>query len=569
MSRLRAALYLLHALLGTWAIAAWMAGPFGAGFSVVGSFGAGRFGESSLAAWCVGALGLACSLATLHGVAKLCRGLEVPAAELPAMAMWVVSGSALAHLPQAPAVLFATALLTWGVIALLSPRRGQRWRAVLVGVAALLAATWLMASDARWGEADGSGTSGAQNLGLRMRLGHGAARSGTTDFRPGPELDALRYEAAFVAWERGASTLDANAHHLARLREEVAADSNGEAATLLRKLWLWWHRAEVSAGLDFEYGFPAFTLLPLLLLSFGLVAPLALVGLWRARAQPRQRAALWLPVLGVLLLNLVFLVSSRHRLPALPFLCVAAGLCLAGRPRGGALFEILALGVVLNLPASVWPGALLQLGPPAFQPSRVDGLAQHGHMVVAEASRLTQTGQPADLARLDPARLEDARAALAEAVNLGDDPRARYDLGLACELLADVTGNGDLLLEAEDSYRAALDMVPDYAQAGENLIRVLQTLGRADEARTLAEELCRTSPSAGGVRVQLAELLQAEAPRSAETLARIRELQIEGHRLLALRALAQGDSAAARAETLELQRLGAPDAVLLRLSADP
>jgi len=589
-ARWRAALFALHALLGAWAVSAWSWGPFhgaavadgaevlrlataGSG-GVVGWHGALYPALLRLAlrtevttAWTVGLLGIAASLSVLAGISVLARRLGATRAELPAMALWIVSGSVLAFVPQPEPVLVATALLLWGATALLAPapaRAGGRaaLRAACGGaclVSCVLAVPGLapaallvlaVAARRHAGLAAAALAGGGAALvlalavlpfpawpagaGLELRLGNGGARSGTTDLRPGPALERLRLEPVVEAWSAGAPRLSADRHHLRRAADEIAADPAGAAVTLARKLLLSWQRTEIVAGADFRHALPGLLPLPLLLLSFGLVAPLALAWCFAPRG-PRHAALCW-PALGVLAVNVAALTSARDRLPALPFLCLAAGSWLASAPPLRAWWLPVALAVLLNLltPALcgrplLWPG---------------DGELQEGELLLSEETT-------------DP-----AAALLARATELGRDPRAAFLLGVATD--RNVVDRGDISLRelAERWYREALAREPLYPQAADALMHSLIAQQKGAEALAFGQTYAARDPWAGDARHTLAAMLARLRDRPAT-----RALLVESTRLGALEALARNDGVGARRGATELLRLDERDPVLDALAA--
>jgi tetratricopeptide (TPR) repeat protein len=563
-----AGLAALHAALGLWALAAWVHGPFrGEGVldgaevlaqARTGSAGAfqtksplypallrAAFAIAGDSPWTVGALGLALSVATLLATARLAVELGHPRAAPWAAALYALSGSALVFAIQPLPVMLATALLAWSVVAALrASARGGALAAALAGLAlgaatftrapllipaagvvvwlaarrrlpaAATVAAGMLAVALTCFAACGSSAWPTGSM-LNLRLGNGAARSGISDLRPGPSYDRVRIEAASAApAERGAAPAFERFQRNA-LRAEVEADPPGAIATLARKAYLFWFRTETVTAADFRHGLRGFPLAPLLLASFGLVVPLALASLVRARP-----AAVWLPLLGVLAVNVVWLTSARYRFPALPLLCVAAATLLAAPPRPREWLLAAALAVPLNL--SLAGTALLVPG---------DGLVQEGRLWM-ERDRLAPR----------------ARQAYEEAIASGSrDPRARYELALALE----ARGQADA---AEARYREALELDPLYPEAAENLLALLLREGRAQEAREEGERLVRTSPHAGKAWLNL-----AAARRALEPGADVRTLEAEGFLRLSLRALAQADLATARRFAAEARARGLDD----------
>lgn len=565
------ALGALHALLVLWALWAWIEGPFGGrgvldGAEVLrlareGSSGTFETKSPLVPAllgllfallgdtpWTVGALGLAASLATLAAVVGLAREVEpAPRAVRLAAGLYALSGSTLVYAVQPLPTLTATALLAWGVLLLVRAVRAESARAALAagallaaaafaraplalaGVAALVCAlrvrprlalragggALVVASFAflLWGQRAWPG-----GAAFNLRLGNGAERSGMCDVRPGPDYDRLRIEAAFADVEVRGAAPEFEAFHARALARELRADPLGAGRTLGRKLLLFLHRSETVSAADFRHGLARLPIAPLLLASFGLVAPLALFGLVL-----RPRWALLAPILAVLAANVLFMTCARYRFPALPFACAAAGVVavtrLGLRGLGALVVVVFALnrtpfGAVLSVPG--------------------DGLVQEARLALARD-------------RSAP----EVRALYAAAFAAGSlDPRAHYELALAYE----ASGGARDTERALEHYVEALALAPDYAEAAENRVALLLREGRAAEARALCE--ARPPELAHAARM---DLNLAGLERAAGNEARALELERAGFTALALRALAGGDMAQARQWAREAHERGARD----------
>lgn len=122
-------------------------------------------------------------------------------------------------------------------------------------------------------------------------------------------------------------------------------------------------------------------------MPFGVMAPLAAIGLWVGRRQRREGPLLWMTALAALATCVAFFVSARYRLPAVPVMALWAGEALAWareRVRERATLT-LALG------AGAWVGlvALCNAGQgPATPP------AVAAETALARATIATSDGQP-------------------------------------------------------------------------------------------------------------------------------------------------------------------------------
>lgn len=564
----------VHAVLVLWAARAWIHGPFlGEGIldghellelARSGTQGAFRtksplypallraaFALLADSPWTVALLGLCASSAVLLAVHTLAVECGEARAAPWAAGLYALSGSSLVFAVQPLPVLCATAFLAWGVVFVLralrsgSPLHGALaglllgasvfTRAPLLIAAGLCLSTLALRGRVRAALAGGAGLAVAAVLAfasfganawptgsmLNLRQGNGAERSGISDLRPGPGYDRVRLEGAFApAGERGSAPTFERFQRDA-LAAEVRADPAGAAATLARKAYLFWQRTETVTAADFRHGLARFPLRDLLLCSFGLIAPLALLGLARRACWP-----LFPALFGIFAVNVVWLTSARYRFPALPLLCVAAGSFVAARPSprawGAALLVAIPLNVNLAGIALTVPG---------------DGSVQEGRMWLARERTGART-----------------RAAYEAAFAAGSrDPRAHYERALVREALgtpADLEG-------ALADYERALELAPTYAEAAENLVALLLQRGRTAEAATRAEELTESSPYAGKVWLNL-----ALARRALDPGADVAGLEAQGFLRLALRALAQNDRDAFERWAAEARLRGLDDARL-------
>jgi tetratricopeptide (TPR) repeat protein len=561
----------LHVGLALWALWAWIRGPFlGEGIidgaeilslARAGSAGpfetksplypallAAAFGVAGDSPWTVGALGIALSLAVLFGTARLCREIGRPDAASWGAGLYAISGSAFVYAVQPLPPMGATATLVWGTVAVAkahgsdSPAYGALGGALVaasaftrapLALAGLLLVAWLVRAR-RWRVA-GATCAGALAVILacfagfggrawpaaasfNLRLGNGAERTGFSDVRLGPVYDRMRIEAAFAEPQARGAAPDFERFQRAALKAEVAADPLGALATLARKAYLFWFRTEIVSAADFRHGLARFPPARVLLLSFGLVAPLAIASLARSRA-----ALVWLPLLAVFAADVVWLTCARYRFPALPFACAAAGIWIGSRPRARDWIAAGLCALLLNVNLSgrnlIVPG---------------DGLVQEGRVWLAR-DRLA----------------ERALSAYRDALAAGSrDARGRYELALALEARAE-------LEEAEQRYREALELDPLYPEAAENLVALMLRAGRASEAAAQAQTLAQRSPYAGGVWLNL-----AAARRALDPSADVRELEAEGFLRLSLRALSQGSIQQSRHLADEARTRGMEDARL-------
>ena len=237
---------------------------------------------------------------------------------------------------------------------------------------------------------------------------------------------------------------------------------------LYRKFRLFWHAFEVPVSADMRYAEANSRLSRLLILSFGVLAPVALVAMLRGwRGQPER--VLLRSFVGVFLATgLLFTVCARYRLPAVPFLIVFAAegawqLMLWTRARDYARVLPFAVGVALA-------AVLVHTGVDAHQ---VDHL--RSSWLVGQTHMRNQQYELAEQAYL--------RAMQSDPL----DSDVRNSLGAVYYR----QGREE---EAEKAYRKAAELSPDHALPWLNLGHLLAEKGRLPEAREALQQALDLDP---------------------------------------------------------------------------
>jgi tetratricopeptide (TPR) repeat protein len=257
------------------------------------------------------------------------------------------------------------------------------------------------------------------------------------------------------------------------------------------------------------------------LLHFGVLAPLALLGMWIRWDDRRRLLPLYL-LLGAYLASLVaFYVFARYRLPLAPILALFAGAGLVGLPRfvrTAPRSQVAAAGSAAAVAAVVcnWP------------------IVDTDYM--RSVTRYNLGNELAALGRTDEA-IGEYRLAISR---FEGNAQAHHNLGA---LLA---GRGDLA-SARARYERALAIAPGYVDARVNLARTLHETGDADGAIAQLDHALRLAPDRadahherGAILLERGELdrairsleravaLDPELPGARADLARAREGQRGG-----------------------------------------
>jgi tetratricopeptide (TPR) repeat protein len=265
-------------------------------------------------------------------------------------------------------LLLGAAVTGWPLISVLAPgvcalrvRRspsGPAAAAIIAVVLASCAPPILLTAhhNARQG---GQGIVVSYNSGINLWLGNSPHWRDTWRARPGaafePELERPDREGVTQPAER-------SRYFVQRVWRDVAARPLAAAARTAEKLYYVWHGREIRRNQDIALLRRASPVLSLLLweagvaFPFGIVAPLAWLGIWRRRRDPDTRilaasAAAYAVVLAT------FFAAARYRLPLVLLLLPLAAdelchLIRLGRRATGRVPALLACGVVLNLPVA-------------------------------------------------------------------------------------------------------------------------------------------------------------------------------------------------------------------------
>jgi len=207
------------------------------------------------------------------------------------------------------------------------------------------------------------------------------ANNGGINFYTGnnPEADGYSPIAAGVRWQRVQyQVLSANPDMLrdgftdyrkaeaywTRLGLDFWREHTSRAlALLLKKAYLYWNAYEIPNNLSYDWGRRHASALGWTPLVFGVLGPLALLGMAMRGWRGRQERALVGFVLAQMAAVIAFFVCGRYRMPALPVGFVFAGCALAdgagmvwGRRWGGVAAALAVLAVSAVLVNSDWHG---------------------------------------------------------------------------------------------------------------------------------------------------------------------------------------------------------------------
>ncbi len=278
----------------------------------------------------------------------------------------------------------------------------------------------------------------------------------------------------------------------------VAAHPGRTLALDLKKLGLLLHRYEVPDNEDIQFWSRYSPWLRFNPLRFGVLGPLALIGLVLGWSRRRQLSLLYLVLGGYLLSVTLFFVLGRYRMPAVSFLLVFAA---------GAVVEV--VGAVRRSDRGKLLLAMAALLPALFIVHHRE--AEERGPMTPEA--YTNLGG----AYLEAGRLPEALAAQRQAVLLAPDwADARYNLGITLYK----TGDHDAAL---GEFRNTVRLFRDYEEAWFYLGLLLKEKGRLEESADTLRQALNLEPGNALYLFTLARVL-GEMERKDETKALLQRL---------------------------------------------
>ena len=297
-------------------------------------------------------------------------------------------------------------------------------------------------------------------------MGNNPAADGTPYARQGIDwqrLEILPYQA-----DMAASPADRGRFYLSEGLDFIVDQPLSYLHLLYRKFRLFWHTFEIPVSVDIRLYETHSHLSYLNVCGFGIIAPLALVGLVWNWNRWHQYGLLYGFGLSYLVSGLLFTVCARYRLPAVPFLMLFAAEAL----RQGALSlkghqwrRSAALALAL--------GAAFALGHTGIDPAQVDHL--RSAWLQGQVHMRSQAYDRAEVAYLQ-ALQDDA-----------DDADVYSSLGAVYEAQRRPR-------KAETAYRQALALASDHTRARLNLGNLLRGEQRLDEAKSLFLEALANDP---------------------------------------------------------------------------
>ena len=377
------------------------------------------------------------------------------------------------------------------------------------------------------------------NAGINFYIGNNPDYDRTLAIRPGPEwakLVGLPLDEGIVRPSEKSSFFFAKAWTFVRERP------GAYLGLLARKLYLFWRGDEIKRNLDPYFSRRYSVLLSILLwkrglaFPFGLIAPLALVGMGLSLRHGRKYLLPLLFSIAYVTSVVLFFVTARYRMPVLPVLILFGAFALCRMGRYLEEREYRKLG-----PPALAALALLLASNLGMSPMHMEGDAETYYylsQIYAEKGMYAKvTSQAREALRLDPDHVE-----------------ARFNLGAA---YAKLRRYDDAVVE----YEKLLRIAPQRLVVQHNLANIYFEMGRLDEAAELYERLIRIRPDRAKYHYGLAGVykrkdLEAEATAEYERTVQLDPRHVDAHYNLAFSYGAQGRHEDAIAEYERVIELG-------------
>lgn len=277
----------------------------------------------------------------------------------------------------------------------------------------------------------------------------------------------------------------------ARAWDWIRDDPGAFIVLSLRKLGLVLQGREIAQIESVAFHQARLPALRLLFVNLSWILPLAVLGIWRTRAPGSPQRWLTLAmIVATLLPCVVFFVTARYRLVALPYLALFAG--------AGA--------------ASLWNDVRTRHGRALLQATVLCGVVAAATRLGAQPPRSAPGWSNAQMAERVYA-LGDLEAAIRYQEEAARWLPERTAVQLNLALYWSERNTGSDLERAEQLLRRLAERAPEQPVVLFNLGVILEQRGRVDEARRVWERVLQLDPTFGPARERLRSGSSATTPR--------------------------------------------------------
>ena len=376
----------------------------------------------------------------------------------------------------------------------------------------------------------------SSQAGVNLWIGNNPQSDGSAAIVPGTRPgwwdgyhDSIRLAEEAEGRELKAS--EVSSHYSGRAWDFLLGDPQRSLPHLWWKFRLFWSDWELGNNQEVRFFARRYSLLARILPpSFGLLAPLGLVGLFACRRSWKRLFPLWGFLLVYCASVILFFVCSRYRAPVLPLLAVFSGQLLvvgfdAFKSRrwrawwagtlGVALLAVLVQLVPERVDRTDAKG-LFQLGVSELGAGRPEAAIEPLRASVEANPRFWMSRQYLGLALRGTNQLAEARSVYRGALRL-----APGELGLTSYYVEACVSSGDLV-EAERAARESLARNSAFPAPYDDLALIFATRGDWDAARQVLREGLTRAPDdfACNLRLGLIELQVGDPCDAIDPLAR-------------------------------------------------
>ena len=349
-----------------------------------------------------------------------------------------------------------------------------------------------------------------------LRFGRGAA-------------EFERLDASDIAERSAGRQLNPNEvsrYWLGRALNFITSEPAAWLTLMGRKTALFLNRAEMldteAQEAHAEWSWPLALLQPVT--NFGILLPLAVLGLWATWPEKRRFWILWVMTATYAASTIAFYVFARYRYPLVPILMVFAAAGVVHLPRLWSRRAALATAAAAVLAAN-WPmlssnqmRAITEtnLGVALFESGRQpEAQARYRAALVTDADHAPAYNN-LGVALRSQGQLAEAIAVYEEGLRRrGDYPDLHYNLGNALV-------EAGRLAEAETTLRRAAELRPEWAAAHHSLGSVLASQGRVREGLEHLRRAVALAPLDSRIAYDLGTLL-LEGGRAREAVGALGE----------------------------------------------
>jgi tetratricopeptide (TPR) repeat protein len=367
--------------------------------------------------------------------------------------------------------------------------------------------------------------------GLNLYLGNNPAADGWSATSPELRKDwwgGYKDQIAIPREELGRepSYREVSAYWEGRAARFMREEPGRFARLLLKKTALYWGSREFPNNQDYNFFRLHAWVLRNPVVSFGVVAPLALLGIFALLPAWRKLYFAYALLASYFLVTVAFFVCDRYRAPVLPILCIFAGGSIAylvdsmrQRKRMRLALSVLglagaALVVNLNLAGIPLPSlaqSYTQLGKVYLESDREEDAAVQFREALKIDPRWAEAYEQLGLIEMKHGRSQEAAAFLEKAVEIAPQQATAYRALAMLDL-----SEGDLEA-ARQAIRKALEAAP-YLEDSHNVLGSIERQAGNFEAalRAFRQELeinpgnWRTQANLGSLYEAMGDLGQAE-----------------------------------------------------------